>query len=161
VQKKLEIVASKSKLTVSELRNIVAENDQLQRRIAQALNNQVLQLIMNSVLHEDDNEDFTLNEDELEALKVRFDFMIGIHFDESNFEKFILADQLATSISASLFHHHSSSSRKEAGNTDKANVRRGKLTLDDVMKMARNLLDDRIPEEHKIFRLDPSALLPS
>ena len=92
VEDDLNEIAAKSGTQVDRLVNIVHENGELQEKIQDALQAQVMQQVMSAVLAVDRNRDFTLSPNEVQILEMRLQNIPGVIFDLAKFHHFLRSD---------------------------------------------------------------------
>jgi len=93
VEDELGEIANKSGVQVDRLVNVVQENGELQKKIKDSLQGQVMQQIMTAILAVDRNQDFTLDPSEVIRLEMRLKGIRGVILDEAKFQHFLKSDQ--------------------------------------------------------------------
>ena len=93
VEEKLEDLASQQGTSVEHLRDLVEENAELQEKIIEMLNRNVMQDILATVIRSDRDNDFVLEGKEIDNLLIRLRSMKGVKFNYDKFLEIIEKDE--------------------------------------------------------------------
>jgi hypothetical protein len=91
-----QLVRGEQRLDVDRIVRVIQEQDELQERIRNKINQQVLQSIVSIVVRSDRDGNWTLKPTEIESLIVRLGLVEGVVFHEKRFRQLFQADSPPT-----------------------------------------------------------------
>ena len=118
---------------MDRLVTVVTEQNKVQKEMKDALTRDVVQDIMTAVFQVDRDRDFTMSKEEVQTLRLRLENFPGIVLNSQRFQEF--------TTTGSDYQDD------------------GKLTLSNILSIARNMQDSSIPEDQRVIQIDPKSLL--
>ena len=106
--------------------------------VKENLEAKVIQNLISVVMRSDNDKDFVIDPEEVDALILRLKNIDGVDFSEENFQKAL---------------------EKAGYDPTKVDVKKGGYSIQAVIEVIKNLMDDEVPAEDNIFTIQPEKLL--
>ena len=133
---KLEEISILQGVSVDTLVAQVKEFKEVQADMKESLQTKVLQNLIGVVITADKDKDFVIDPEEVDGLVVRLKSMDGVDFSEENFNKAVTKSGY-----------------------DPSDATKGGYSINVVIEVMRNLLDDDVPDEDNIFTLKTDTII--
>lgn len=137
-QSKLQDISVFQGKSVDTLVQQVREFKKIQERVKESLEAKVIQNLISVVLTADADRDFMIDPEEIDELKIRLKAIDGVDFSEKNFHKALV---------------------KSGFDPLSVNVRKGGFSIQAVLDVMKNLMDDSVPEKDNIFTIHTEEVL--
>jgi hypothetical protein len=132
VENKLSDLSVLQGQSVDELVEQVREYKEISEKVEENVKSQIVQNLISVIFTADRDRDFIIDPEEVDGLKQRLTLIDGVDFSEENFNKaLVTAGHDPTQI----------------------DVKKGGYSIQAVIKVLRNLMDNDVPEEDNIFTI--------
>jgi len=129
VEEHLEKIAKEGQSTVNHLIDIQKRQTEINEKMHYVLGRRMLSILVGIILESDRDSNFRLSPPEIMMMKLRLQSVQGVTFHEDNFNKCLPEDQ------------------------------REHIELPEIMTIVWNLNDKSIPEEERVFTLNPIEMI--
>jgi predicted nuclease with TOPRIM domain len=127
----LSVLQGKS---VDELTKQVEEYKKVSKQMEENLKSNIIQNLVNVIFTADCDRDYVIDPEEVANLKLRLGTIDGVDFSEDNFNKALT---------------------KAGYDPSKVDIHSGGYSINAVIEVLRNLMDDGVPAEENIFVIKP------